>query len=44
MQHDLFLSGHDLNLRSNFPNDLLKEIVHLRKIRIFYSVLNRILA
>ena len=26
MQHDLFLSGHDLNLRSNFPNYLLRFI------------------
>ena len=24
MQHDLFRSGHDLHMRSNFPNDLLR--------------------
>ena len=24
MQHDLFRSGHDLDQRSNFPNDLLR--------------------
>ena len=28
MQHDLFRSGHDLDLRSNFIFDFLDHIIH----------------